>query len=166
MGRLRIIFIIGLAIGLALSGIGCSQVRSSEGRRVAPKREEMSNKIGSTLAMHLDLRRDYLQRPTEEKLKRMEEMGLNMKNPEMQKVFLYFKEKPSFSTIRELEALGLRVDVNSWIPPVGKHPQGFLSANMPIDKVEKVAEKNYVLRLESAEVVFKPLELRPAPEIK
>ena len=73
-----------------------------------------------------------------------------------QRIFIYLAEPPGQPQIEELEALGLSLYLDSWIPPVGSHPQGFIIADMPIDKLAALASKDYVVRLDSAERLAQP----------
>ena len=52
--------------------------------------------------------------------------------------------------------MGITPYPDSWIPPVGAHPTGFIMADMPINKLEALAEKDYVVRLDTAERVLEP----------
>ncbi|MDD5313421.1 MAG: S8 family serine peptidase, partial [Dehalococcoidia bacterium] len=72
------------------------------------------------------------------------------------KVFIYLDEKPDAARIAELAALGITAYPQSWIPPVGSHPKGFITADVPVSDVEALAERDYVARIDSAEVVFYP----------
>lgn len=69
-----------------------------------------------------------------------------------QKVFLHFKAPPTASQISELQGLGLTVYPESWIPPVGAHPTGFIYAEMPVDRLPDLVAKDYVVSLGTAEV--------------
>ena len=52
--------------------------------------------------------------------------------------------------------MGITPYPESWIPPLENHPSGFILADMPVDKLEALAEKGYVVRLETAERVLEP----------
>jgi hypothetical protein len=45
----------------------------------------------------------------------------------------------------------VNVHADSWIPPVGSHPLGFFIADMPADKLEALAARDYVDKLDTAE---------------
>ena len=53
-----------------------------------------------------------------------------------------------------LSSLGVTVYPESWIPPVGNHPNGFILAEMPVDKLDGLAAKSYVIALDTAEKEF------------
>jgi subtilisin family serine protease len=74
---------------------------------------------------------------------------LNNVNSEM--VYIYFAEQPSADQISDLKSLGITVYPESWIPPVGNHPNGFILAEMPTDKVNVLEAKSYVMTLDTAE---------------
>jgi len=46
--------------------------------------------------------------------------------------------------------------LDSWIPPVGAHSTGFILADMPIDKLEALAKKDYVVTVDTAERQLEP----------
>jgi subtilisin family serine protease len=74
-----------------------------------------------------------------------------------QKIFLYSNARPSSAAINELQTLGLSVYGESWVPPVGRHPNGFVIAEMPVDKLYQVAALDYVVRMDTAERYMSPM---------
>jgi squalene-hopene/tetraprenyl-beta-curcumene cyclase len=84
-------------------------------------------------------------------------VSISIEDVHSQKVFIYFDEEPTNSEIQALENLGVTVHQDSWIPPVGNHSTGFLVADMPIDKLDELANKSYVVRLDTAEQMHEPL---------
>lgn len=113
--------------------------------------EEISwSKIGSSLHVHLDVKKDYLKNPTIEKLTSMENMGINTSNPNAERVFLHFRRYPAPSELTQLRAFDLIVYENSWIPPVGNHPTGFLVAEMPVETADEVAQLEFVTHVNLA----------------
>ncbi|MBI2850849.1 MAG: S8 family serine peptidase, partial [Chloroflexi bacterium] len=68
-----------------------------------------------------------------------------------QQIFLHLAQKPTQSQIAELQADNVTLHLDSWIPPVGNHPTGFILADMPVDKLETLAGRGYVARMETAE---------------
>lgn len=76
---------------------------------------------------------------------------------QFQRVFIHFSERPDGAKISELQSLGMTIYEDSWIPPIDGHPTGFMVADIPIDRVEKIASLNYVHRLNTAEARYKPL---------
>jgi len=66
-------------------------------------------------------------------------------------VFIYTGSRPDAAQVADMASLGVTAYADSWIPPVGEHPQGFITATVPIDQVNGLAAKNYVVRLDSAE---------------
>ena len=73
-----------------------------------------------------------------------------------QRVFIYFDRKPGDSEVQELQRLGININLESWIPPVGNHPAGFLIADMPINRLNDLASEDFVVRLDTAEQVNEP----------
>ena len=73
-----------------------------------------------------------------------------------QRILIYLAEPPGQPQIEELEALGLSLYLDSWVPPTGSHPQGFIIADMPVDTLYKVASQDYIARLDTAERMLEP----------
>jgi len=71
-----------------------------------------------------------------------------------QQIFIHSAEMLSPSQIAELEEMGLIVYPESWLPPVGAHPTGFILADMPVDKLDELAAKDYIATLDTAERYF------------
>jgi hypothetical protein len=113
-------------------------------------------KASPLLLSQVELRHQQITEPTAERLEQMKAMGMNVDNLNIQRLFIYLSKQLTQSQIEELEALGLNLFLDSWIPPTGSHPQGFIIADMPIEKLEKLASKDYVIRLDSAERLAQP----------
>ena len=94
--------------------------------------------------------------PTADELSMMEQTGMRTKNLGMQRIFIHLTQEPTPSQIDELEAMGITPYPDSWIPPVGGHPTGFIVADMPIDKLDELAGKDYIAWLDTAEQVLEP----------
>jgi len=73
-----------------------------------------------------------------------------------EKVFLHFMQRPTTANLSELAALGVTAYPDSWIPPVGSHPTGFILADMPVDKLDALAAKDYIVNLNTAEKTAYP----------
>jgi len=113
-------------------------------------------KASSLLLSQIELRQQQIAEPTTERLEQMKAMGMNVDNLHIQRICIYLTEPLTQPQIEELEALGLSLYLDSWIPPTGSHPQGFIIADMPIDKLAEVASEDYVVRLDSAERLAQP----------
>jgi hypothetical protein len=116
----------------------------------AEKMDYMS-KVSSTLLPQVELRREQIASPNAERLKQMQDMGMSTSDLQNQLVFIYIKGPLSTSQSEDLSALGIKVHADSWIPPVGSHPLGFFIADMPVDKLESLAARDYIDRLDTAE---------------
>ncbi len=86
----------------------------------------------------------------------MKDLGLQVNNLGVQRVFIHLDQELSSSQITELEAMGVIPYLNTWIPPIGSHPTGFMLADMPVEKLGELAAEDYVIRLESAEGLLEP----------
>ena len=109
------------------------------------------SKVSGTLLEQVELRREQILSPNAERLKQMQDMGMSTGDLQKQPVFIYVKEPLSTAQFDDLTALGVNVHTDSWIPPVGSHPLGFFIAEMPVDKLEAVAARDYIVNLDTAE---------------
>ena len=115
-----------------------------------------NQKASSLLLFQIELRQQQIASPTPERLQQMKNMGLNVDNLDIQRIFIYLGEPITPAQVQELQAIGITLYLDSWIPPAGEHHEGFLLADMPLNKLAELAAKDYVLRLDSAERVAKP----------
>ncbi len=115
-----------------------------------------NQKASSLLLFQIELRQQQIASPTPERLQQMKNMGLNVDNLAIQRIFIYLGEPITPAQVQELQAIGITLYLDSWIPPAGEHHEGFLVADMPLNKLAELAAKDYVLRLDSAEKVAQP----------
>jgi len=109
------------------------------------------SKVSGVLLEQVELRREQMASPNAERLKQMQDLGLSMKNLDKQLVFVYVKEPLNTAQSEDLSALGVIMHADSWIPPVGSHPLGFFIAEMPVDKLEDLSARDYIVKLDTAE---------------
>ncbi len=119
---------------------------------------ENSTKISGLLALQVEAKLRALEPMAleEGQVNILQAMGMKLGDINKQRIFIHLDQPPNQSQIEELESIGLTLYLDSWIPPTGNHPQGFIVADMPIDTLEGVASKDYVVRLDSAERVLEP----------
>ena len=141
---IRCIISIGFAFSVLLP-VSCS------------KAETVNEKVSGQLLSQVKLRKEQIADPTSGRLEIMKNMGMRVDNLEIQRVFIHLTKELDSSQIEELEATGIVLYPDSWIPPVGAHPTGFIIADIPINKLAALVEKDYVVRLETAERLLKPL---------
>jgi hypothetical protein len=108
-------------------------------------------KTSALLLFQISLRKGQLADPRPETLARMQEQGMDTAAPGTQRILIYLHNELTPSQTKELEALGVRPYPDSWIPPGGIHPAGFIMADMPVEQLEALAAKDYVVRLDTAE---------------
>ena len=113
-------------------------------------------KASSLLLTQINLREEQIAHPTPERLEMMKSMGMRVENLEIQRIFIHLEQAPNTSQVEEIQAMGIILYLDSWIPPVGAHPTGFITADMPVDKLEALAEKDYVVKLDTAERQLEP----------
>jgi subtilisin family serine protease len=117
------------------------------------------SKVTSLLSMHLKMKK--AQSPNSGQTT-MKASGLDSPaNQETtlvnkEKVFLYFAQKPTTAQINELNGLGVTVYPNSWIPPVNNFKNGFVLADMPVDKLDTLTASSYIVTMDTAEQVLSP----------
>ena len=111
--------------------------------------EETANeKISGLLLTQVNLRMEQIDKPTTERLNMMKQMGMMIDNLENQRIFIHLKHELNDSQVKELQNIGLTLYLDSWIPPVGAHPTGYIIADMPIEVLEELADKEYIVNLE------------------
>jgi hypothetical protein len=115
------------------------------------------DKASALLLLQIDLREKQLAAPTPERLEQMKAMGMRTENLGIQRIFIHLAQELTAEQIDELEAMGIIPYPDSWIPPTGEHSTGFIVADMPIDKLDELAGKAYVVWLDTAEQMLEPL---------
>jgi len=139
-------FIITISfISLLLLPVSCSNTE-----------ETIDEKVSSQLLTQVNLRKEQIADSTPDRLELMKNMGMRIDNLEIQRIFIHLSQELNPSQIEELEDIGVTLYLDSWIPPVGAHPTGFILADMPVDKLEELAAKEYVVRLDTAERLLEP----------
>jgi len=124
---------------------------------VSSQISEPEAKISALLSLQVEAKMRCQQTPpTADELSMMEATGMRTENLGMQRVFIHLAQEPTAQQLDELEAMGITPYPDSWIPPVGGHPTGFLVADMPLDKLDELAGKNYVVQLDTTEQVLEP----------
>ena len=115
-----------------------------------------SEKISSLLLTQVNLRLEQIDDPTTERLEMMRNMGMMVDNLDKQRVFIHLERELNDAQVKELQTLGLTLYLDSWIPPVGAHPTGYIIVDMPINVLEELADKEYIVSLDTAEVELQP----------
>ena len=114
------------------------------------------NKVSSQLTLQISLRKQQLERPSSQGLAQMQSMGMQSQNIALQRIYIYLYEPLSAAQVSELEALGITLYPNSWMPPAGNSRTGFVLADMPVDKLDDLAAKSYIVSLDTAEKPLQP----------
>ena len=145
-------------IGLPITVTGQVELtEEGEPYLVAEEVEIETTKATSLLLMQINLRQQQLAYPTPERLEQMQAMGMRIEDLEMQRVFIRLTQEPTAEQIDELEAMGIIPYPDSWIPSAEGPSAGFLVADMPIDKLDEMAGKAYIIQIDSAEQALEPL---------
>jgi len=118
--------------------------------------ETTSEKISGLLLAQVNLRMEQLDDPTTDRLNMMKGMGMMVDNLGTQRIFIHLERELNDAQVKELQDMGLTLYLDSWIPPVGAHPTGFIIADMPVDVLGELADKEYVVNLDTAERQLQP----------
>jgi len=86
----------------------------------------------------------------------MQSMGMKTDTVGIQQIYIYLSQPLTTSQADELRTLGIILYLDSWIPPVGNHSTGLMLADMPVNKLDMLAAKNYVIKLDTAETKAEP----------
>ena len=114
------------------------------------------SKVSSSLSLHIKLKSQALALADSSSSDQTALPGMNPNNSDPtflnhEKVFLYFNQPPSSSQLDDLQVQGVTVYPDSWMPPAGNHPTGFILADMPVDQLDTLSAKDYVVRMDTAE---------------
>ena len=71
-------------------------------------------------------------------------------------VVVYMLDVPSGANLKVLEKMGVTIYPETWTPPVGKHPWGFVLAKLPPLKHADVLALPFIKRMDSAERILQP----------
>ncbi len=148
---IRLIIIVNLAFTVLLT-TSCTNSKT------------INEKVSSQLREQINLRNEQIANPAADRLELMKSIGMRVDDLEIQRTFIHLSQELNPSQIEELEVMGIVLYLDSWIPPVGAHPTGFMLAEMPIDRLEELAAKGYVVRLDTAEQQVKPQNGRQPQE--
>ena len=119
--------------------------------------EIKTTKATALLLLQIGLREQQLADPTPERLEQMQARGMRTEDLGMQRIFIHLAQEPTAGQIEELTAMGIIPYPDSWLPAAGGPSAGFMVADMPIDKLDELAGKDYVVQLDTAEQMLEPL---------
>lgn len=142
-GRLRLSRFLLVAV-LLNAAVGMSTISCS-------KTFDPTHKVSQALLFQVELRRQQIAAPTDQRLEQMNALGMITDNLTIQRVFIYTKEILTPEQEQELTEMGIKINADSWIPPLGDNPLGFFIAEMPSDKLEELTAKDYIVKLDTAE---------------
>jgi hypothetical protein len=126
---------------IALIAILLPPILAGSPGALAEEPQDTGSKIGGLLALQVDAK---LQQLEIEKAVLAGDMAgpqsapcaaLGTGNLQKQQVFIHFEQEPTSTQIAELEALGVSVHSDTWIPPLENHPTGFVTASVPVDNL-------------------------------
>ncbi len=147
---IRCDMLVKLDAQIAFGALGLALVMIVIVPSCADKIDHMS-KISDTLLVQVELRREQIASPDDQRLKQMQDLGLSVSKLDRQLVYIYVNGPLSMEQAEDLISLGIDVIEDTWIPAVGNHPLGFFIAEMPVDRLESLAARDYIARLDTAE---------------
>ncbi len=118
--------------------------------------ETINEKVSGDLLTQINLKNEQIAHPTAERLEIMKNMGMMVDNLENQRIFIHLERELNDAQVKELQTMGLTLYLDSWIPPVGAHPTGYIIADMPIEVLEELVEIEYIVKLDTAERQLQP----------
>lgn len=119
-------------------------------------KETANEKISSLLLTQVNLKKEQIKNPNDERLNLIKEMGMRLDNLENQLIFIHLERKLNEAQVTELQNIGLILHMDSWIPPAGVHLTGYIIADMPVDALDELVEREYIIKLDTAERVLEP----------
>ena len=107
-----------------------------------------SSKVTSLLKLQLNLKQAYLDKKIQQlpKIKAAE-----MNRADRQQVFLFYERFPDGVEIQRIENIGGIIYPETWIPPVGVHPYGYVLASVPTETINQIAVNPSIKKLDTAE---------------
>jgi len=134
-----------------------SQPPGSGSQAVSPQAAEPGAKVSALLSLQVDAKvRCQQTPPTADELSMMRQTGMRAETLGMQRIFIHLSQEPTAQQIDELKTMGIIPYPDSWIPPVGEHPTGFIVADMPVDKLDGLVGRDYIVQLDTAEQMLEP----------
>jgi hypothetical protein len=121
-----------------------------------PDESLVTEKVSTRLVNQIELRKAQIDNPTPERLTTMQALGMNLDPLQVQRIFIHLNQPLTQVQVQELEGMGIKVYLESWIPPVGSIPTGYLLADIPADKLAELSRVDYVVNVDTAERQFQP----------
>ena len=119
---------------------------------------EPEAKVSSLLSLQVETKLRFQQiAPTDGELSLMQAKGMKTEDLEMQRIFIHLTQEPTAEQLAELEAMGIIPYPDSWIPSAEGPSAGFMVADMPLDKLDELTGKVYIIQLDTAEQMLEPL---------
>ena len=148
--------VLSLTLG-TMPGVYAISSSESEHQAVLSPAAEPEVKVSALLSLQVGAKLRCQQvPPTAGELNMMQARGMNTKDLEMQRVFIHLAHEPTDKYLDDLKAMGITPYPESWIPSAGGPSSGFLVADMPIDKLDELMNKDYITQLDTAEQASEP----------
>jgi len=146
---LSIITVLSLLIGQLLAAAGVS----------AQDKDQTETKVNSLLEMRIQAKLEkysFSIFSQEQSLTPVDLSGDEFTDPNYEYIFIRFHEEPGEFETAELASEGITLYPDCWIPPVGDFKTGVMPAKMPVEKLDFLAGRNYVVGIDTAEARFSP----------
>jgi len=148
--------VLSLTLG-TMPGVYAISQPESEHQAISLPAAGSEAKVSSLLSLQVDAKLRCQQfPPTAGELSMMQAGGMNTEDLEMQRVFIHLAQEPMAKYLDDLKAIGIIPYPDSWIPPVGKFPTGFIVADMPVNKFGTLVGRDYIVQLDTAEQLLEP----------
>jgi len=148
--------VLSLTLG-TMPGVYAISQPESEHQAISLPAAGSEAKVSALLSLQVDAKLRCQQiPPTADELSMMQAGGMNTEDLDMQRVFIHLAQEPAAEQLDEMEAMGIIPYPDSWIPPVGEFPTGFIVADMPVDKLGTLTGRDYIVQLDTAEQLLEP----------
>ncbi len=149
-----------MAVVLLISGPPAGSIAAYESS------DQPSGGVTGLLRIQVALKRAQMSHPDPTRLRQMEALGLRTDDLSRQLVFVHFGRRPDGRQARDMESMGIALYQDTWIPPVGDHTDGLMTARVPVDRVYDLARKPYVTLLNTAEEAYQPMNDRAVSSVR
>jgi len=113
--------------------------------------------LGLQIARDLWLIESYQQSGSAHAEALLMKAGIPLVEDPILKVHLHFSEYPSVSFLSKTTPFIRKIFIETWVPPVGNHRTGFVSARVRSSMISAVLRQNEIVRITAAYRQLKPL---------
>ncbi|MBI2934428.1 MAG: hypothetical protein HYY29_02535 [Chloroflexi bacterium] len=137
--------------------LGCGAPVNPGATATATPNDTAMRKVTPSLLTQVEMRQQEMKQPSPQRREQMQAMGMDVTNIPLQRIFIHMVSLPADAQVQDMRTMGVVLYLDSWIPPAGGSPTGFLLAAMPVNVLRDLASRDYVVKLETAEKLSQPL---------